>query len=158
MDIKAWLERLTERASVNAVATTAGIDQSTLNRQLKTGSLSPENVVKIARAYNEAPLVGLVELGLITAKEAGADELRSVIVEEVKAARLDTMSQSEITAEMRRLVDEVDRRSTGKGGDDDGAPAPGKREPLGRRKGQRVDVGGTDPIVRSRAKASRGDS
>lgn len=55
-----------EGATVNAVAERAGVIQTTLNRQLKAESLSPETVVSIARAYGVDVLSGLVAAGLIT--------------------------------------------------------------------------------------------
>jgi hypothetical protein len=71
-DMRAWLAR-TAGASVNAVAAEIGMTQTTLNAQINgSATLKPETVVKIARAYEADPVAALVELGLITAEEAGA--------------------------------------------------------------------------------------
>lgn len=73
-DMRAWLDRVTTGASVNAVAARIGMKQSTLDGSLRAvGGIKPEYVVKIARAYDADPVAALVELGLITTEEAGAE-------------------------------------------------------------------------------------
>lgn len=66
-----WLKRVSGGASVLAAAEHVGMDQSTLNRQMKA-TPTEKTVVRIARAYKADPIAALVELGLITAEEAGA--------------------------------------------------------------------------------------
>lgn len=68
MDMKQWIESIAP--SVYAAALKIEMTPSTMDSQLKSASgLKPETVVKIARAYGESPLLGLVELGLITTDE-----------------------------------------------------------------------------------------
>lgn len=138
MNARKWMERVARTTSVNAVAQASGVEQSTLNRQLKSETVTAENVIKIARAYKADVLASLVELRFVSGEEVGAGKLRAVIEEEVKAARLGAMSNEQVTAEMRRLIDEVDRRLTGDDGEPEGEESPGKRTPLGRHPGERV--------------------
>lgn len=77
MDAKQWLERVTGTSKVLPVALAVGMEQSTLNRQLK-GGLPPETVVLIARSYGADPVASLVESGLITAEEAKWADLSEV--------------------------------------------------------------------------------
>lgn len=78
-DATGWLKRVSGQTPA-AVARQIGMSVSTLDSQLKSArGLSPHVVVSIARAYDYEPLTALVELGLITAREAGADvDLRHV--------------------------------------------------------------------------------
>ena len=73
MSLRAWISSFTED-SVNKIATTSGVDQSYLNKQLKneTTKPNPETVVKIADAYKTSPIPGLVAIGLITKAHADA--------------------------------------------------------------------------------------
>lgn len=65
-----WYEQLVGDATERSVALKSGIITSTLNRQLKAGTLSAENVILIARAYKENPIAALATTGYITAEEA----------------------------------------------------------------------------------------
>ena len=66
MDTIEWYEKTVGDTSENAVATRAGINQRTLNRQLKAGRLTPETVAAIAATYDRDMLDALVIAGLIT--------------------------------------------------------------------------------------------
>lgn len=50
------------------VARRAKIPGKTLANQVNAGSLKPENIIKIAEAYNESPVYALVDLGFISAR------------------------------------------------------------------------------------------
>lgn len=65
-EVMKWYGSLVGGSSVNAVAEKAGLVQSTLARQVKAESLSPETVVAIARAYGDDVLDALVLTGLIS--------------------------------------------------------------------------------------------
>lgn len=65
-----WYEIVTNSDSVNAVATKAKIVQTTLNRQVQRGRLSPEVVIAIARGYKAPVLDALVSCGYLTEEEA----------------------------------------------------------------------------------------
>lgn len=64
-----WYRETVGSDAVNAVATTARVGQSTLDRQVKRGELSPEIVVAIAYAYDVDPIEGLIISGLITEED-----------------------------------------------------------------------------------------
>ena len=95
MNIADWYKRAVGNDSTNMVAENAGIVPASLYRQLPD-KLSPQSVVKIARAYGVSAIEGLVALGLLddsdirmlgisdSLKNATSDELLREI-----AARLD---------------------------------------------------------------------
>lgn len=64
MNIEQWYQETVGNDSQNTVADNAGIVPSSLYRQLPD-KLSPQNVVKIARAYGGSAIDGLVAVGLI---------------------------------------------------------------------------------------------
>lgn len=70
MDSLQWLAQITDDAAPTTAARRAGVQVSTMSRQVAKGVLSPETVVAIARAYHAPVLPGLVACGLITADEA----------------------------------------------------------------------------------------
>lgn len=65
-----WFEKRVGGNSVNAAARKSGIVQTTLDGQLKRGSLPAESVIKISRAYGYSPVQGLVDTGYLKAEEA----------------------------------------------------------------------------------------
>jgi len=70
-DLVEYFRIQTQERSVRAIALRAGLDQSTLNRQLNgTTSLTVETVVAIARAYKLDFADTFVAVGFITADEA----------------------------------------------------------------------------------------
>ena len=95
MSIADWYKKTVGNDSTNMVAENAGIVPASLYRQLPD-KLSPQSVVKIARAYGVSAIEGLVALGLLddsdirmleisdSLKNASSDELLREI-----ASRLD---------------------------------------------------------------------
>lgn len=130
--MKPWFDRVTNNAQIKPVADLIGMDQSTLNRQLKAG-LPPETVVKIARAYKEPVVSSLVELGLISAEEA-VDAAGAKLIGIGEALRLATVRQ--LADEISERLADLERRQNDEGDDDQGgtpaeptspddSPAPG---------------------------------
>lgn len=73
MDAKSWIKRVANEPPAT-VAKKLGITPSTLDSQMKSANgLKPEVVVQIARAYKADVVASLVELGLITAEDVGAE-------------------------------------------------------------------------------------
>ncbi len=72
MTLMEWYAATVGDASVNAVATRADIVQTTLARQIKAQSLSPEVIVAVARAYGRDVLDALVLAGLISREDIRA--------------------------------------------------------------------------------------
>lgn len=97
-----WLKRVSGGASVLAAAEYVGMDQSTLNRQMKA-TPTEKTVVRIARAYGADPVAALVELGLITAEEAGA---QTDLSEAQHLAWLQDQSDEVLLREIGRRLDE----------------------------------------------------
>lgn len=99
MDHREWIARVagttTWGLSVNAVAETAGLVQSTLSRRLAGEGLSAEQVIAIARAYRADVIDALVELGFMTEED---------LVRPAAAATLADASDEEIVAEVGRRI------------------------------------------------------
>ncbi len=77
--IMEWYGATVGDASVNAVAMKAGVVQTTLSRQLKSGALSPEVVAAVARAYGADVLDALVLAGVITREDIRAHGVRQAL-------------------------------------------------------------------------------
>lgn len=65
MNFETWLDELIAPDSRRTAASKAGYSQSTISRQLDRGSLRPEMVIAMSRAYDHSPVSGLVETGYI---------------------------------------------------------------------------------------------
>lgn len=63
-----WFQRVTRGDSNRRVSELASISPATLGRQLKDNSLSADLIIKIAAAYNESPVIALVDLGFVSAR------------------------------------------------------------------------------------------
>lgn len=63
-----WYKRVTRGDSNRHVSSRAKISDATLGRQLKANELSADLIIKIAQAYDESPVVALVDLGFISAR------------------------------------------------------------------------------------------
>lgn len=63
-----WFKRVTRNDSNRRAADLASISPVTLGRQLKANELSADLIIKIAQAYNESPVVALVDLGFVSAR------------------------------------------------------------------------------------------
>lgn len=74
MDHTSWYKRTTNNAPGRSAAMKAGVPVATLNRQLARGVISAENVIAIARAYNQAPTSALLATGYLRSGEVSAVE------------------------------------------------------------------------------------
>ena len=80
MEMKAWISNLPGSPLPTQAAEAAGIDRSTMSRQLKRGRLSAENVIAICRAFDKSPADGLLETGYLKPEDfqgAGIEEALS---------------------------------------------------------------------------------
>lgn len=73
----------------------AGISDATLGRQLKAGDLSSDLIIKIAEAYDESPVVALVDLGFMSARWITEPGVRTA---------LSRASDEELTDELLRRL------------------------------------------------------
>ncbi len=94
MDISQWYRETVQDDSINAAAARAGIQQTTLNRQVRSGKFTAETVVALARGYRVDIIEALVTLGLFT--------YRDLRLPSLKATLADATDQD--------IVDEVARR------------------------------------------------
>lgn len=99
IEIVQWYTKATGGDSENAVALKAGISQTTLNRQLRAGRLTPEVVVAISRAYRAPVSQALVIQGLLTKQDTGADFARYA-----RELALTEFSDAELAAEIVRRL------------------------------------------------------
>ncbi len=102
MDITQWYERVAGSQSINSVAGLAGINQSTLNRQLRSGRLEPELVVAIARTFDEDILEALIIQGFLTREDVEKHAPRTA---------LEQATDKEIVAEIERRLLEAREHS-----------------------------------------------
>lgn len=63
-----WYRRVTRGDSNRQVSSIAGISDATLGRQLRAGELNADMIIKIAQAYDESPVIALVDLGFVSAR------------------------------------------------------------------------------------------
>lgn len=82
-----WLDEIAPDDSVAAVARKSGIPQRTLALRVKNGAVTPQEVILIARAYNQSVVAALEQFAYITEDEvrAAAHEL---IASEVPLSQL----------------------------------------------------------------------
>ncbi|RRD41675.1 hypothetical protein [Buchananella hordeovulneris] len=102
MSAEKWLKNVIGNTAPTAAARRAGVQPSTLTRQLEAGQISPEVAVKIARAFDAPVLDTLVSIGLITDAEAALKD------------RMGTETALE-TASDEALLRELLRRAEGDG-------------------------------------------
>lgn len=75
MNVNEWLIDLKGEDSMRAASQKSGYAQTTLQRQIDKGSLSPEMVISLCRAYDRSPVQGLVETGYINEYEVQGVDL-----------------------------------------------------------------------------------
>jgi len=66
MDIETWITSLPGAPSITAVASAAGIQKTTLFRQIERGAISAENVILICQAYDIDVAAALITHGYCT--------------------------------------------------------------------------------------------
>ena len=95
MEHKAWIAELLDGDSMRQASKKAGYVQTTLQRQVDKGRLSPEMVIALCRAYDRPAVEGLVQTGYLYPHEV---ETPGVTLTLPKATN-------------RQLLDEINRRS-----------------------------------------------
>lgn len=63
-----WLDRITAGESLRQVSTRSHVPLATLSSQTRKGELRAETIIKIAEAYDESPVIALVDLGYMSAR------------------------------------------------------------------------------------------
>lgn len=95
-----WLEAITRGDSARRVSELADVSAATLGRQIRAGELKSDMVIKIAEAYEESPVVALVDLGFMSAKW---------ITEPGVVTALSRASDEELTDELLRRLKLLDK-------------------------------------------------
>ena len=91
-----WFNSTVGDDTINAAASKANVNQPTLNRRLKSGELTAELVISIARAYGANPVQALIETGYLD-----TDEARGTVT----ISKLADASDQELMQEMLRRID-----------------------------------------------------
>lgn len=94
-----WFNRITRGDSNRQVAERAHISDATLGRQLRSGSLTSDLIIKISEAYSESPVIALVDLGFMSSKW---------ITEPGVVTALSRASDEELTDELLRRLQLLD--------------------------------------------------
>lgn len=68
MEHTEWMHRITAGDSLREVARRAGLNNRTLTTQVNAGKLKADLIIKIAEAYDESPVIALVDLGFMSAR------------------------------------------------------------------------------------------
>lgn len=113
-----WLHTVTGDSAVNAVATRSGIVPRTFARQVEKGSITAENVIAIAIAYNTHPVRALVDTGYLDEKYAlevdPATALKEVseedLADEVLRRMLKGLKTEALTTSINGITDLAARR------------------------------------------------
>lgn len=79
--VKEWLDATTNGQSIRAIATRAGIPISTLARQIRRGTVTADNAVAIARAYEASPVRALAAAGIIDEPSPDGVSVAEALVE-----------------------------------------------------------------------------
>ena len=96
--LEAFIERASGGASWRAIAEAAGLDPSTLTRQMNRGRVPVQTVVAICRAYGADMLAGFVAAGYVTTDEA---------VRMASGGALRSATDLELAREILRRVEET---------------------------------------------------
>ena len=75
MNFETWLDELTNHETRREIAAKTGYAATTLTRQIDRGSIRPEMVIALCRAYDRSPVQGLVETGYINEYEVQGVDL-----------------------------------------------------------------------------------
>lgn len=96
MEHRQWLEKLINGDSYRTAAKKIGIDQSTITKQLtRGGTLRPENVIALARAYGRKAADELVRTGYLE-----PDDMEGLGVEEALSRATNLQLLTEIDKRM----------------------------------------------------------
>lgn len=96
-----WLDKVTRGDSNREIARQSGVSDATLSRQRRAGELSSDLIIKIAEAYEESPVIALVDLGFMSAKW---------ITEPGVVTALSRATDEELTDELLRRLNLLDKK------------------------------------------------
>ncbi|WP_182359408.1 hypothetical protein [Tomitella gaofuii] len=99
-----WIDQATQGDSGRALAAKAGVEQSALRRRRKNGTVTPGDIIAIARAYQLPVVDALVETGFITRDEALYSGARAAVAD---------VSDVELSREFLRRLHDADPETDG---------------------------------------------
>lgn len=88
-----WLDQLPGNPSISAAARAAGIQKTTLIRQLDRGEISAENVVALARAHNANEIDALIETGYVDPEALAGAGIPQALAQATNRQILDEITQ-----------------------------------------------------------------
>lgn len=93
MDTAEWLQRITSSSAgedtINAIAIKSGLSHVTLGRRIRANSLTAEQAIAIARAYQYDVVQALLDLEFITERDLKVPRVRAALADasDVELAR-----------------------------------------------------------------------
>ena len=109
MEHMEWFDRTTSGETLRQVAKRADVPLATLSSQTRKGTLKADIIIKIAEAYDESPVIALVDLGFMSSRWITEPGVRTA---------LSRASDEELTDELLRRLKLLDTRPIDQVADD----------------------------------------
>ena len=101
MEHMEWFDRTTSGETLRQVAKRADVPLATLSSQTRKGTLKADVIIKVAEAYDESPVIALVDLGFMSSRWITEPGVRTA---------LSRASDEELTDELLRRLNLLDTR------------------------------------------------
>lgn len=109
MEHTEWFGRTTSGETLRQVAKRADVPLATLSSQTRKGTLKADVIIKVAEAYDESPVIALVDLGFMSSRWITEPGVRTA---------LSRASDEELTDELLRRLKLLDTRPIDQVADD----------------------------------------
>lgn len=109
MEHMEWFDRTTSGETLRQVAKRADVPLATLSSQTRKGTLKADVIIKVAEAYDESPVIALVDLGFMSSRWITEPGVRTA---------LSRASDEELTDELLRRLNLLDTRPIDEVADD----------------------------------------
>lgn len=109
MEHMEWFDRTTSGETLRQVAKRADVPLATLSSQTRKGTLKADIIIKVAEAYDESPVIALVDLGFMSSRWITEPGVRTA---------LSRASDEELTDELLRRLKLLDTRPIDQVADD----------------------------------------
>ena len=101
---KDWVENLIGTDSMRTAAAKLGLFPGAVSQQISRGSLKPDMVIALCRAYGHSPIDGLVETGFLERFEAGAASPATALREATNQQNMNELQRSEEKSALGRYL------------------------------------------------------
>ena len=109
MEHMEWFDRTTSGETLRQVSKRADVPLATLSSQTRKGTLKADVIIKVAEAYDESPVIALVDLGFMSSRWITEPGVRTA---------LSRASDEELTDELLRRLKLLDTRPIDEVADD----------------------------------------